>query len=124
ARSSARVVSSLSLQVAVTDAGLKTGMPQCSSTESTARPRDWLTLRQRTASYPDHRSSGQVRSSNKSPSSITSKATVRRFSASINSFSSTRIREVRIAKRIVSFSPIFLDLRSEGHARLFYTQHL
>src|SRR5207245_7283546 len=57
ARSSASVVSSLSLHVAVTDAELNTGMPQCSRTARTARPCDWLTLRQMTASYPYQRSS-------------------------------------------------------------------
>src|SRR5579885_926695 len=124
ARSSASVVSSLSLQTAVTAGALKTGMPQCSSTCSTASPRDWLTLRHSTASYSRQRSSGCARSSSRRPSSMISKSMPRRCRASTSNFSSTRTREARIATRIVLFSPIFFNPGCQRHLGLLDVQHL
>jgi hypothetical protein len=45
------------------------------------------------------------------------------LSASINSFSSTRMRDVRIASLTMSLTPIFFNLWSQRHGWRFQAQH-
>src|SRR5579884_3794527 len=52
-----------------------------------------------------------------------SKAMSRLRRASINSFSSTRMREVSIARRIISFSPIFFNLRCQPNSGWLQRQY-